>query len=123
MAQQYLPPEIFKAEYEKCRSNDVCSNQLIFMFEKIAKNYYKKLPQLSTKDNQAIIAYGTSQAWRKWKSYDKNVSGNLFAFFTQMIRNDMITHFNKITEGKAKKDYGVQFVYMETLFSNKNGDS
>lgn len=97
---QYLAPKEFHEEYSKCLEANKCSNKLILMFEKIAKKYSTTFGGKNKCDRDACVNYAMMEAYKKWKKYDINRSNNIFAFFTEMIKNDMMQHYKKLWKHK-----------------------
>lgn len=116
MANIYLKPKDFQEEYDKCLLTDECSNKLLSMFEKIAKKYVVTFGGKNKLDNDACVNYALVEAWKKWKKYDKNRSPNIFSFFTQMIKNDLMQHHNKLYHKKEL------FVSLDSVFSNNQNN-
>jgi hypothetical protein len=112
----YLPPEEFKQEYDSCLINNAPSEKLISYFEKIAKHVFPYTfgNFVNTHDKNACINFAVAEAWKKWNKFDKNKSSNLFSFFTTMIINDMILHFNQLNNCKK------QLISIDSLTINKD---
>jgi hypothetical protein len=87
-------------EIDKTKFYLAPTNGLIKMFEKIARGWGRKFPQTNQQDLDSYVAFAVSEAWRKWKKYNPTVSGNLFAFFTSVISNDMALAHNKLNKNK-----------------------
>lgn len=92
----YVRPELFRKEYLKCRDEDKCSDKLIGYFGLIADKFIQgsKTRNMDDFEKDCCVSYATSEAYIKWKSFDIQRSDNIFAFFTQMIKNDIYYHFN-----------------------------
>ncbi len=95
----YVNPKEFQEEYDLSLKNDEPSKKLLLMFQKIAKGYSKKYTGNKI-DTDACVNYALTEAWKKWKKFDRTRSSNIFAFFTQMIKNDLAQHHNKIFKNK-----------------------
>ena len=106
----YVEPKDFHNEYNISILKDEPTYKLYEMVEKIASKYSNIWKNKIDRD--ACINFATCEALRKWKKYDIKRSENIFAFFTQMISNDMKTHYNKL---KGKKNT----VSIEALFTNR----
>lgn len=113
----YIEPEDFHAEYSLSEKAGKPSIKLMLMFEKIARGYSRKFYSNNRCDTDAGISYASTEAWLKWNKYDKERSDNIFAFFTQMIKNDLKTYYNKITK------YNKRNISLDAVFSgNKNNN-
>lgn len=107
---QYLPNDVFLAEYNKCKLVGVPSDKLILMFEKIAKNYATMFHNIAYHRLKECIQYATECAYIKWDKFDQNKSDNAFSFFTQMIKNDMLTHLKKL-KGHEKRCISIDAIF------------
>lgn len=116
MANIYLKPKDFQEEYTKCKEVGKCSNKLLLMFEKIAKKYVVTFGGKNKLDNDACVNYALTEAWKKWEKYDETKSTNIFAFFTQMIKNDLMAHHNKLYHKKEL------YVSLDSVFSNNQNN-
>ncbi len=96
----YLQNETFLSEWYNCKKTGVCSDLLLKFFTRIAKRYVVRFPPTSALDRDAVVNYAVSEAWLKWDKFDPEQSNNIFAYFTQMIKNDMITHYNELNKGR-----------------------
>ncbi len=112
----YLKAKDFQDEYNKSKKNGKCSDKLLLMFEKIAKNYVGTFGSKNKLDNDACVNYALTEAWKKWEKYDETKSTNIFAFFTQMIKNDLISHHNKLYHKKEL------YVSLDSVFSNNQNN-
>lgn len=107
----YVQPDDFKEEYKKSLEKNEPTTNLMKMFEKIASHYSTKF-RGNKIDQDACINYALFEAWKKWKKYDEKRSPNIFAFFTQMIKNDLMQHHNKIFHKKEL------YISIDAIFSN-----
>lgn len=98
--QQYLTPGELKQEYLTSIEKGKPTDKLVKMFEKIAKKYSNRLTFTNKCDLDACINWAVTEAWIKWNKYDEERSPNIFAFFTQMIKNDLMQHSQNINKGK-----------------------
>lgn len=116
----YLTAEELQEEYDKSLLFGEPTSKLLEMFEKIARNSYKifKREKVNSttnhQDDEAIINYAISEAWRKWRKYDPRVTKNIFSFFTTVILNDCRTHYNKLRQHKNKH------ISIDAIFQNNN---
>lgn len=108
----YVKPDDFHNEYLLSIDKNEPTHKLLLMFEKIAKKYSTKF-RGNKLDIDSCVSYAMTEAWKKWKKYDNERSSNIFAFFTQMIKNDMAQHHNKIFH---KKELHVS---IDSLFVNQ----
>lgn len=111
----YVKPVDFQNEYDKSLSLDAPTALLLKMFEKIGIGYSKKFGG-NKLDQDACVNYALFEAYKKWKKYDSTRSPNIFAFFTQMIKNDMAQHHNKIFHKKNL------YVSIDALFINSQNN-
>lgn len=88
----YVTNNEIEIEYNKSLLINEPTPKLIEYFTLIAQNSVVLLKMKSKLDVECCVTYGISRAWEKWDKYDPNNSQNYFAFFTQMILNDMKTH-------------------------------
>lgn len=88
----YINPDEMLGEYDDCLKNNVCSYKLLNYFKLIANKYSKSrnISFSSNHDRNVCVNYAVTEAWQKWNKFDKTKSDNIFAFFTQMIKNDML---------------------------------
>lgn len=107
----YVKPEDFHIEYSLSQEKGEPTRKLLLMFEKIAKGYSSQF-RGNKLDIDACVNYATFEAWKKWDKYDKERSSNIFAFFTQMIKNDLAQHHKKIFHKKEL------YINIESLFAN-----
>ncbi len=107
----YVKPEDFHTEYTLSEQKGKPTDKLIKMFEKIAIGYSKRY-RGNKIDIDACVNYATFEAWKKWDKYNKERSSNIFAFFTQMIKNDLAQHHNKIFHKKEL------YISIDSLFTN-----
>ena len=96
----YLKAEDFQAEYDLSIQFGKPTDKLIKMFGKIANNLSTSLYYQNKQDKDACVNFAITEAWLKWKKYDKERCPNIFSFFTTIILNDMRLHYNKLTKGK-----------------------
>lgn len=96
----YLKAEDFQAEYDKSTQLGKPTDKLLLMFEKIAKRFSTTFQYYNVVDKDACVNFALTEAWLKWKKYDKERCDNIFAFFTTMISNDMRLHYNNLMKGK-----------------------
>lgn len=109
----YLDPNDMLKVYEKCVQTNNCSYELLKMFELIANKFSKSkfINFTSNHDRRACVNYAVQEAWKKWDKYDKNRSTNIFAFFTQMIKNDLLQHHEKLNK-KSRN-----MVHLDAIFT------
>ena len=114
--QNYIEPNEMLDEYNKCLENNKCSYELLKMFELIANKYSKSkaINFSSTKDRITCVNYAVSEAWQKWNKFDSERSQNIFAFFTQMIKNDLMQHHEKLYRRSRNE------ISLDTVFSNND---
>lgn len=112
----YVKAEEFHKEYELSLTDNKPTRKLLLMFEKIAKHYSTKFRGKCKLDVDSCVNYALTEAWLKWKKYDKERSNNIFAFFTKMIANDLTTHHNKITKNSNLH------ISLDALFSNNSSN-
>lgn len=99
---QYLKPEVFQKHYDESLKKGEPTIELINDFKLIAENVYRIITKnVFHSDGDACKTYAVEEAWIKWKKYDAQRTTNIFAFFTQMIRNDIMTHYNYLNKGKG----------------------
>lgn len=110
----YVNQKDFHKEYEISLEQNKPTDKLLQMFELIATRYSSKYDNLCDLDKNSCINYATMEAYLKWKSYDKNRSSNIFAFFTEMIKNDLISSYNNIHKNSHRN------ISIDVLFTNKN---
>jgi hypothetical protein len=108
----YLLPEDLLKEFHKSKELGKPTDTLIIYFQKIAKNFVKTFHNKNKCDDDACINFAVAEAWLKWEKYDENRCNNIFSFYTTIIGNDMILHYNKLTKGKKTA------ISIESLFSN-----
>lgn len=109
----YIKSDDFHKEYLESEKIDKPTNKLIEMFTKIATRYSSKYNNIAKLDSDSCINYAVMEAILKWKEYDKTRSNNIFAFFTQMIKNDLFTQYNLIFKNSHKN------ISIDVLFTNK----
>lgn len=110
----YVTPEEFHLEFKACLALDMPSPKLMVMFEKIARGRSRSFFSRNKIDTEAGISYAVTESWLKWKKYDINRSSNIFAFFTQVITNDLKTYYNKLQK------YDKQNISLDAIFSGPN---
>lgn len=113
-AKIYLPPADLKREYLNSVQAGSPTKKLIEYFNLIAKNYSTIFKFVNKQDKSAVINFAVSEAWLKWDKYDETRSKNLFSFFTEMLKNDMILHYNTLTKGKKVN------ISIDNLFENSD---
>lgn len=110
----YLKAEDFQAEYDKSVQLGEPTSKLLNMFEKIAKRFSTTFQYYNTQDRDACVNFALTEAWLKWKKYDRERCDNIFAFFTTMISNDMRLHYNNLMKGKDVN------ISIDALFDSDN---
>jgi hypothetical protein len=105
----YIPPEEFHAEYKLSQEKGEPTRKLLLMFEKIAKRFSTKYRCTNKLDTDSCVNYALTEAWLKWDKYDPARSKNIFAFFTEVISNDLRYHHNLITKHKDHISFDVLF--------------
>jgi hypothetical protein len=111
----YVKPEEFHEEYNKSLILDKPTDKLLKMFERIGKGYSTTF-RGNKLDQDACVNYALCEAWKKWKKYDEKRSKNIFSFFTQMIKNDMAQHHNKIFHKKEL------YISIDAMFINNQNN-
>ena len=97
----YLKPEVLRAHWDACVKAGECSNELIKDFRLIADNVYVVITKgQHHQDAEVCKVYAVTEAWRKWDKFDPSKTENIFAFFTQMIKNDIMIHYNYLNGNK-----------------------
>lgn len=116
---QYIKGKDFLVEHEKSLQQGNPSNKLMHYFKLIAENSFKILPnnEISPKDKETIINYGVSEAWRKWNTFDKTRTTNIFSYFTTVILNSMRDEYNLIFDKVKTKGKNLKFVSIDKLFN------
>jgi hypothetical protein len=109
----YLSNNELYSEWLVCIQKGECTLKMIKYFEKLAKEYSTVFDYINISDKRAVINYAVAEAWQKWNKFNPEVTMNCFAFFTQMIKNDMMIHYNELTKGKGRN------ISIESLFTNK----
>jgi hypothetical protein len=112
-SKHYIPPEKFHAEYQLSKEKGEPTRKLLLMFERLATKYSTKFRCRNKLDLDSCINYALTEAWLKWDRYDPARSSNIFAFFTEMIKNDLASHHKIITKHK-------DHISFDVLFSNNN---
>lgn len=110
----YVNPDDFHKEYESSLLVDKPTDKLLEMFELIASNYSSKFNNCCDLDKNSCINYAVSEAYLKWREYDKTRSNNIFAFFTQMIKNDLTASYNQINKNSYRN------ISIDSLFTNQD---
>lgn len=110
----YLKPEDLHNEYEKSLELNKPTDKLIEYFYLIATRFSSKYNNLCELDTDSCINYAVSEAWQKWSKYDKTRSNNVFAFFTQIIKNDLYFAHNEIKKNAYRN------ISIDVLFENTN---
>lgn len=110
----YLPNEVLLLEWNKCKLVGKPSDKLILMFGKIAKGWGTTYRGVNYHRVKECVQYGTECAYIKWDRFDSTVSSNAFAYFTQMIKNDMLTHLNYLQHPEKKN------ISIDAIFDNNN---
>jgi hypothetical protein len=105
----YIRPEKFRAEYKLSQEKGEPTRKLLLMFERLAKKYSTKFHCRNKLDTDSCVNYALTEAWLKWDRYDEKRSSNIFAFFTEMIKNDLFTHYKVITKHKDHISFDVLF--------------
>lgn len=98
----YIAPKDFRAEYNLSIQLGEATNKLIGYFDKIARGLSRKFPHANKQDQETHIGFAVSEAWRKWRKYDPNVTPSIFAFFTSTIRNDLAYSSNILKKNKHR---------------------
>lgn len=96
----YITSKDFRIAYNESVEKGEPTEKLLKCFKKIAQGWGKRYPNTNEQDLDTYIWFAVSEAWRKWKRYDPAISGNLFAFFTSVIKNDMALAHNKLHKNK-----------------------
>lgn len=109
----YITPAQLYNEWLNSCKDGACTPRLLNYFERIAKEYSKVFEYTNYQDRRAIINYAVAEAWQKWDKYDPERTNNIFAFFTQMIKNDLMIHYNYLTKGKASN------ISIEALYASR----
>lgn len=110
----YVKANEFHQEYENSLAINSPTPKLLEMFTLIATNYSSKFNNVCDLDKNSCINYAVSEAYLKWKEYDRKRSDNIFAFFTQMIKNDLTGSYNNIHKNSHRN------ISIDVLFENKN---
>jgi hypothetical protein len=112
----YIDADEMLQEYNECIQNNKCSYKLLKMFELIANRYSKSkaINFTSNQDRLVCVNYAVSEAWIKWNKFDSNRSENIFAFFTQMIKNDLKQHHEKLYRRSRNE------ISLDAVFANEN---
>jgi len=110
----YAPPKQLFDAYEKSIDAGKCTDNLLKLFQKIARNFATKFRYINKCDEDACVSYAVTEAWLKWGSFNPEKSDNIFSFYTTMIANDLMAYYNKSNKGKKN------LISLETLFSNEN---
>lgn len=109
----YVKPDEFHKEYNASETLGKPSAKLIEFFEKIARKYSTKYNNLEQLDVDGCVNYALFEAIVKWDRYDRDRSMNIFAFFTQMIKNDLAIHY-KMLKRHAKYNISLDVIYQES---------
>lgn len=99
----YLDPKYIEDCFNDSISKNQCTKELLDCFQKIAENFTTKFKNVNDDDRRACINYAVSEAWQKWRKYDKERSQNIFAFYTTMISNDLKIHYNYLNQHSSMK--------------------
>lgn len=110
----YVKPADFRLEYYKSIEADEPTRGLLVMFEKIARGWGSKYPNTNKLDLDSYVNHAVTEAWRKWKKFNPQISGNLFAWFTSVIKNDMAQASNKLNHNKHLN------ISIDALFINQS---
>lgn len=110
----YIQGSDFQNEYKLSQQQGEPTKRLISMFELIARRYSSKYNNLCQMDTESCINYAVMEAYSKWDKYDKNRSENIFAFFTQMIKNDLTAHYNELNGDNYRH------VSIDAIFINRD---
>lgn len=110
----YVTKQSLYNAWVKSIDNDICSDELLGMFRKIANHVATIFVFNSLTDKKAIIEAGVTIAWEKWKTFDINKTDNIFSYFTTIILNGMRGHYKEITKHKHVN------ISIEALFSGGN---
>lgn len=108
----YIKAKDFHNEYNLSLQQNKPTDKLLKMFFMIAERYSSKFNNLCDTDANSCINYAATEAYYKWKEYDINKSENIFAFFTQMIKNDLTAHYNLINKNSYRN------VSIDAIFIN-----
>lgn len=101
----YLNPDKFKFDYEDSVKKGFCTTHLLEDFKLIADNVYNIITKGNKNydiDGEMCKMYAVEEAFFKWKKYNPERTPNIFAFFSQMIKNDIMAHYNFINKGKER---------------------
>lgn len=106
----YVTREEFRREYAKCLKMRKCSENLVRIFNRIAKRYsVYYIVNTCEKDRTAMINFAVSHAWRKWDRYNES-EGELFSYFTQIIRNALNAQRNELYKN-SDRHISIQQIY------------
>lgn len=97
MNRAYLDPALFLEHWKVSREINECTKELLSDFQKLAENLTKAVVKnIDEIDARTYTNYALSCAWEKWDKYDMSKNTSIFSFFTEMMKNDMIYHYNYV---------------------------
>lgn len=94
--EHYLTSAQLYEEYYKSKETGVATNKFIKYFGLIARRYARRYNNLCPQDLDFVVADAVSEAFQKWQKFNPEKSENIFAFYTQMIKNDMTASYNRL---------------------------
>ena len=94
----YLTSEKLTKHYNESKELGRCNNELLQCFQLIAENFIKTFKaDVESMDTRSCISYAVTEAWIKWDKYNPEKSKNIFAFYTEIISNDLKVYYNYLT--------------------------
>jgi hypothetical protein len=108
----YVPPAELEDEYEDSLKAGEPSRKLVEMFYKISRKYASSSQFVwnCRQDFEACVSFSVIRAWEKWDKFDYDRSDNHFAFFTQMIKCDLVTAWNDLNS-RNKNSISIDSLY------------
>lgn len=101
---KYLKNKILYAEVVKCRSENKISPQLVKYFEILTENFMKMFNYRDIEDKKDCYQAAIVQLLSVWNKFNPDLSKNAFAYYTQIIKNEIAKQFNMLHPKKSKND-------------------
>lgn len=115
MAKAYLDPNIFLQHWQDSLQVSACTEDLLKDFQILSDNLVNTvIKNVDSVDSRTYANYALACAWEKWDKYDPSKNTSIFSFFTEMMKNDMVNHFNYVNR------LGNRSFSIDMFFTNKD---
>ena len=100
MAQYVSNKELLKEIIESKKRNEL-TPRAVELICKMSNELSKVLKYKYSEDREDCVASGIADVIKSWKNFDPQKSENVFAYYSQVIKNGMAKTWNLIHEQKS----------------------